>query len=100
MIKAGEQIKNINASELKTKVISSLIDIREIEEYKLGHVPGAKNIPMMGIIMNPELFLNKETTYYIICQSGQRSLNTCQFLQEKGYDVVNVIGGTSAYFNE
>lgn len=94
-----QEVKNITIDELVSKNLEPLIDIREVEEYELGHVPGAKNIPMMGILMNPSQFLNKETTYYIICRSGGRSLNACQTLQKEGYDVVNVLGGTIAYFN-
>ena len=37
----------------------NLIDVREEYEYKGGHVPTAKNIPMGTILSEPEKYLNK-----------------------------------------
>lgn len=34
---------------------------------------------------------------HIICQSGARSEQACFFLDDQGYKVVNVDGGTSAW---
>jgi len=44
----------------------NLIDVREIYEYKGGHVPTAKNISMGTILASPEKHLNKTTKYHII----------------------------------
>jgi rhodanese-related sulfurtransferase len=41
--------------------------------------------------------LDKDKTYHIICQSGARSEQACFFLDDQGYKVVNVDGGTSAW---
>ncbi|VTS69924.1 rhodanese-related sulfurtransferase [Streptococcus australis] len=41
--------------------------------------------------------LDKHQTYYVICKSGVRSAQACQFLAEKGYDVVNVAAGMDAF---
>ncbi|MDP4146419.1 MAG: rhodanese-like domain-containing protein [Bacillota bacterium] len=75
----------------------NLIDVREPYEYKSGHLPTAKNIPMNKIISDPGKYLDRSKRYYIICQSGGRSLRTCTFLWQKGYDVINVAGGTGSY---
>lgn len=76
-----------------------IIDVREAYEYQMGHVPHAKNLPLssLGSSMT-ELDSNNE--YYFICQSGARSENACGFLNEQGYHVVNVLGGTSAWPGE
>lgn len=74
-----------------------LIDIREPYEYKNGHLPTAKNIPMDIILAETDKYLNKNKEYYIICQSGGRSSSTCSKLKAKGFNVVNVLGGTSRY---
>lgn len=91
--------QSISVNELKELLGSNinLIDVREGYEYKSGHVKGAKSIPMTGIINNAEHFLKKDEKYYIICQSGARSGRVCQVLSEKGYDVVNVNGGTGHF---
>ena len=75
----------------------NLIDVREDYEYKGGHVPTAKNIPMSTILMKPEKYLNKAKEYHIICQSGARSSRTCKDLSSQGYKVINVSGGTGSY---
>ena len=74
-----------------------LIDVREIHEYKGGHVPTAKNIPMGTILAQPEKYLNKSKEYYIICHAGSRSLRTCKNLSDQGYNVINILGGTKSY---
>jgi rhodanese-related sulfurtransferase len=74
-----------------------LVDIREDYEYRDGHVPTAKNIPMATILKDTDKFLDKSKKYYIICQSGARSSRTCGELALNGYDVVNIGGGTGSY---
>lgn len=75
----------------------NLIDVRETYEYKSGHVPSAKNIPLDDIIVGPERFLDKSKEYHIICQSGGRSSRVCDILKDKGFNVINVSGGTGRY---
>lgn len=92
-------LNTINTYELNKKINKdiNLIDIREKNEYERGHVPGSKNIPMMDLAINHEDFLNKKDVYYLICQSGGRSMNLINFLREYNYNLVNVDGGTSSY---
>lgn len=91
-------VKSINVNdlgELLGKI--NLIDIREPYEYKSGHLPTAKNIPMDKIIGDSDKYLDKSNEYHIICQSGGRSSRTCKELNAKGFNVVNVSGGTGGY---
>ncbi|MFL0252080.1 rhodanese-like domain-containing protein [Clostridium neuense] len=95
------KFKSIDVSELDNlRGNITLIDIREPEEYKVGHVPGAKNAPMNSVTQNPEKYLDKSKEYYIICQSGMRSQKTCSKLSDMGFNVVNVKGGTGSYRGE
>lgn len=75
----------------------NLIDVREVNEYKGGHVPTAKNIPLGTILSQPEKFLDKSKEYHIICQAGSRSAKTCKGLSDQGYKVINILGGTGSY---
>lgn len=74
-----------------------LIDIRESYEYNTGTLDTAKNIPMGDMLGNPEQYLDKDKTYYIMCQSGARSGQACKLLTRMGYDVINVSGGMGSY---
>lgn len=67
-----------------------LIDVRE------GHIPGAINLPLSQLSHKFEQ-LDKNKEYYLVCQRGGRSIRACQFLELKGYKVINVDGGTEAW---
>ena len=76
-----------------------IIDVREVDEYEAGHVPTAKNLPLSTLAKNFEA-LDKEQPYYLICQAGGRSARAAEFLSQQGFDVTNVMGGTSAWPGE
>lgn len=81
---------------LENKDTIQIIDVRGPEEYAGGHIEGSRNIPMTGLLLNPEEFLNKHEEYYLICRSGGRSLRTATKLEEMGYQVVNCEGGNAS----
>lgn len=81
------------------------LDVRYDFEYEMGHIKGAKHIPL------PELRdrldeIPKDRTVYVHCKSGQRSYNAVMALQQLGFDnVVNVSGSFIAlshyeYYND
>ena len=76
----------------------SLVDVREIEEFKMLHLEGAHNLPLSQLADTYEQ-LEKEQLHYVICKSGMRSARACQFLEEYGYKVINVQGGMTAFEN-
>lgn len=94
----GNKVNSIDVNELNNLIGEiNLIDIREPYEYTDGHLPSAKNIPMNMILSNPQKYLDKSKEYYIICHSGARSSRTCGALKGKGFNVINVSGGTGRF---
>ncbi|MBF7097612.1 rhodanese-like domain-containing protein [Alkalibacter mobilis] len=93
------EVVNVNDLVDNSKKIN-LIDVREPGEYRMGRVPGAKNIPMRMLISEPEKFLKKDVNYHIICQSGARSARTCDALSAGGFTVTNVSGGTGYFVGQ
>lgn len=92
------RIDSVNVNDLASLLGKiNLIDIRESYEFKNGHLPTARNIPMDKILAEPDKYLDKDKQYYIICQSGGRSSRTSSKLKAMGFNVVNVSGGTSSY---
>lgn len=92
------KIKSININKIDELLPHiKLIDIRESSETKMGNIKGSKNIPQNNLLKNPEQYLNKEDDYYIICQSGIRSIHTTQILSQLDYKVINVTGGMRSY---
>ena len=92
-------MREISASEL-AQIIErggTVIDVREPDEYREGHVPGATLIPLGTIPDNIESF-RKAVPVYVVCQSGGRSGRACEYLIAAGVtNVVNVAGGTLGF---
>lgn len=73
-----------------------VIDVREPMEYRAGHVPGAELMPLRSV---PEKVaeISTEGPVYVICASGNRSLQATEFLRRNGIEAYSVAGGTGAW---
>ena len=67
-----------------------LVDVRNPDEYKSGHVKGSVNIPLDQISQRLDRFKNKNTIV-VFCRSGARSKMAQSILKSNG--VTNVING-------
>ena len=74
-----------------------LLDVRTSEEYRGGHIPGSKNVPLQAIDKVASVVENKDTALFVYCYSGARSRQAVGQLQRLGYTHVNNIGGIAAY---
>lgn len=81
--------------QLYQKESLSVLDVREVEEFEALHLEGARNLPLSQLADTYDQ-LDKSQSYYVICKSGKRSARACQFLAERGYEVINVQGGMDA----
>ena len=77
----------------------SLVDVREKEERVMASIKGSIHVPMMAIPHQLELF-NKDEPIYLFCHSGVRSAQACLYLEQQGFDSVNIIGGIHAWSTE
>ena len=75
-----------------------LLDVREDDEWRRGHVADAQHIPM-GEVPNRLAEIDPEARLYVICHAGGRSARVAQFLARNGYAPVNVSGGMLAWAN-
>lgn len=67
-----------------------IIDVRTQQEFKNGHIKGAKNIPVGSLAQNLGKIKNKNTPVITCCASGMRSASAKSILQGQGYtDVYN-----------
>jgi rhodanese-related sulfurtransferase len=85
-------IDSISPKQLND-IKDNIIDLRNIEKYNNNHIPNSINIPAEKIILNPEKYLNKKEKYYLYCQKGITSYNTCKILNKLGYKAINITGG-------
>lgn len=74
-----------------------LLDVRTPQEYREGHIPGSKNLPLQTIDKVDSIVENKDTVLYVYCHSGARSRQATAMLQHMGYTNVQNIGGIAAY---
>ena len=90
------KIDSISTSELEAKLKEpiQLLDVRTPMEFRRGHIKNAKNVPLTEISSYTP---TTKETLYVICHSGVRSKMAAKKLKKKGYDVINVRGGMSAW---
>jgi rhodanese-related sulfurtransferase len=73
-----------------------ILDVRERNEWKAGHAPGSKNIPLSKLGTRVRE-LPTDRRYAAVCRSGARSRSATAQLRRAGLDVVNVKGGMNAW---
>lgn len=73
----------------------TLIDVREDDEWRAGHVPYARHVPLATVPDHLDAFDGTPT--YVICRVGGRSLKACEYAAAHGRQVVNVAGGMLAW---
>ena len=74
-----------------------LLDVRTPDEFRQGHIPGSKNVPLQSIDKVTVMINNKATPIFVHCLSGARSRQAAAILKQMGYTNVKNIGGISAY---
>jgi rhodanese-related sulfurtransferase len=80
--------------EMKNSPHAVVLDVRTPGEYNLGRIPGAINIDITrGDFESLISTFDKEKTYFVYCQAGNRSIAACSILGSKGYRSYNLAGG-------
>jgi rhodanese-related sulfurtransferase len=91
-------IKEIDAAELAQWVNDAghklrVIDVRQMPEIAQGTVPKAEALPL-HLLPGKVHELSPGERLVVVCRSGARSAQACQFLQQHGFsDVYNLRGG-------
>nr|WP_067532422.1 rhodanese-like domain-containing protein [Nocardia crassostreae] len=75
---------------------AQLLDVREDDEWQLGHAPGAVHIPMVDVPARlDELDIDAEI--YVVCRQGGRSIEVVKYLNNIGFEAIQVNGGMVAW---
>jgi rhodanese-related sulfurtransferase len=89
-------MKEMTAKEVQQHIENgeklNIIDVREVNEVKVGRIPGITHIPL-GLLEFRTHELDKSKPYIIVCRSGGRSGQATQYLERQGFDVTNMMGG-------
>ena len=85
------------SEQLETDLGSVLIDLRRSQEFELGHVPQARNIPFgsmpLGQLLAEWSREAEGKPIYFICQSGGRSQQLLDELAQVGFQSAQCVAG-------
>lgn len=102
-IEAGQPVAHVpqwSVHELRERLTAdeiAVLDVRMETEWQEGHIAGATLLPLGDL---PERVgrLDRERRWAVICGGGYRSSAATSLLKQQGFrDVVNVLGGMSAW---
>ncbi len=105
MEEARRDIPEMSADDVRQRLArdgnATLLDVREREEYREGHLDGAVSLPRGFLEMRVEETVpDKGAPIIAYCGGGTRSLIAARTLKEMGYtNVVSMTGGFSAWKN-
>ncbi|MGB0100181.1 MAG: rhodanese-like domain-containing protein [Nocardioides sp.] len=69
----------------------TVLDVREPVEWQHGHIEGAVHVPLATLpVRHTEL---PAARTLVVCRVGGRSAQAVMWLQQQGYDAVNLEGG-------
>ena len=70
------------------------VDVREPDEYAVGHIPGAKLLPLGEVLSRAaEVLPDTHAPWLVYCRTGRRSADAVQKLASLGYENLYDLGG-------
>jgi rhodanese-related sulfurtransferase len=96
-IRAARGIKTLSVGQsvlLMNHESAVVVDVREPDEYRSGHIPNSLNIPLssLGGRVN-ELEKFKDRAVLLSCRTSQRSARAASILRKHGFASAHIIGG-------
>lgn len=96
----GPTVPSLSAAEVNEKLKFGkhpfILDVRQPDEYRQGHIAGAKLIPL-GELRRQMAELPKGREIVCVCASGNRSSSASKALAKEGFTVFNMQGGMMAW---
>ncbi len=105
MTEARDSVPEVTIDEVQAQMENgarpTLLDVREREEYREGHLEGSVPLPRGFLEMRiEEAVPDKSTPIVAYCAGGVRSLIAARTLKEMGYEnVTSMSGGYTAWKN-
>ena len=89
----------VEATQMINHRDAVILDVREDSEYRSGHVPRSRHIPLSQLNRRlSELEKLKGHPVVVICRTGSRSGRACAALRKNGLEqVYNLAGGITAW---
>jgi len=97
VMNSTQSFQNVDVQAAKALISSgnfTILDVRTAEEYLAGHIPGAANLDFNNSAFLTQLNgLDKSNRYLVYCRSGRRSAEASKIMQDKGFNITNLLGG-------
>ncbi|MEZ7695685.1 sulfurtransferase [Prevotella sp. oral taxon 313] len=99
---AQSAYKNVDVNGFEQLIKSDsvqLVDVRRLNEYKEGHIPGSLHIDVLDstFLTKALATLDKHRACAVYCRSGKRSAMAASLLTKEGFKVTNLLGGIIAW---
>ena len=89
-----EKITPAEAIRLLDAGKAQAVDVREPDEFAVGHIPGAKLLPLGDVLTRAEEVMpDKNAQWLIYCRTGRRKTNAVQKRECLGYTDLRDLGG-------
>lgn len=94
--------ENLAASAFSQKIKADksavVMDVRTPDEFTGGHLANAINVDVKSTDFSQRCDkLDRKKTYYVYCLAGVRSNRAAQVMRAKGFRVVTLDGGITAW---
>ncbi|MFL5303255.1 MAG: rhodanese-like domain-containing protein [Anaeromyxobacteraceae bacterium] len=93
-------VRRVSVEEAKKLIDGGgvdLVDVRELAEFKSGHLPGARHVPLGVLQRDPARVLPRDDVVFV-CGHGVRSLTAGQLALAVGKArVYSIDGGTAGW---
>ena len=97
----GGNFRRVGVAEFKEFIANpdvQLVDVRTVDEYNAGHLPGSINIDVLKGHEELVATLDPERPVALYCRSGRRSENAGWVLEKAFFrNVVDLEGGYNAW---
>ncbi len=74
-----------------------LIDLRDEEDYRSGHIKGAVNIPYERWQREKDGWRHRYDTVIFYCDRGNQSMYAAREMNKQGYHAISIAGGYQGY---
>ncbi|MDO4441643.1 MAG: rhodanese-like domain-containing protein [Moraxella sp.] len=87
-------IKELPIEQFIPSADKLILDVRDTQSYRLGHIEHAKNAPIDTL--SEHLPDDTIADIYVLCGGGTKAARTCAYLDElyPSRNIIHLIGGT------
>jgi rhodanese-related sulfurtransferase len=87
------------AKDLISQGNLDVVDVRELNEWTTGHLPGSRLVPLNRLRASPKAVLPRDGIIFV-CAAGVRSQTAAKLAEATGLtEIYNLSGGTKGWAN-